>query len=235
MAYSCFQPKALTRTAAAVTVPVACWVAAALPALAQTESLEGTRWQLQSIQYSNDTTVTIADPSRYTLEFRENGELGIQADCNRGFGNYTQSGSELRLQPVGVTRAACGPDSASEEFLRNLPYAATFVMQEGTLFVNLSLDTGNLVFAPAPSLAGRPEVCAVVTTLPQAEDTDTLLTLLGTDRGGVVASLEALSGLMARLDDEGYGWPNVLGTEGGAPETQLQPWLIGALRMACEE
>ncbi|NJK37440.1 MAG: hypothetical protein HC825_03525 [Oscillatoriales cyanobacterium RM1_1_9] len=37
---------------------------------------------------------------------------------------------------------------------------------------------------------------------------------------------------MQRLDAEKYGWQNILG--GDTLEVQLQPWLIGALRMACE-
>ncbi|MBE9139799.1 DUF4377 domain-containing protein [Nodosilinea sp. LEGE 07088] len=96
--------------------------------------------------------------------------------------------------------------------------------------VDVVMMTPVAVTSASPS---RAEVCAVVTTMPDAGDTDALLTLLGTDREGVITDLEAMSANMQQYNDEGYGWQNVMDNP-YSPAPQPGPWLIGALRLACE-
>jgi uncharacterized lipoprotein YbaY len=77
------------------------------------------------------------------------------------------------------------------------------------------------------------EVCAIVTDMPGAEDTDAFLSLLDTTRQDVVADLEAMRSNMMQYDAEGYGWQNIIDSPDGlAPRPGA--WLLGALRMACE-
>lgn len=84
--------------------------------------------------------------------------------------------------------------------------------------------------SPTPS---SEEVCAIVTAMPGAEDTDKLLDLLDTERSQVITDLEAMSSNMAQYDAEVYGWQNVIDGS-SALEPVPGAWLIGALRMACE-
>lgn len=91
----------------------------------------------------------------------------------------------------------------------------------------------SLAQAQEPVTPGQAEVCAVVTAMPDAADTDELLTLLDTDRAEVIADLEAMSRNMAQYNTEGYGWQNIIDGS-SALEPVPGAWLIGALRMACE-
>jgi hypothetical protein len=91
------------------------------------------------------------------------------------------------------------------------------------------------VVSKTPAISSsRGDVCAIVTTMPSAADTDEMLALLDTDRTGVLTDLEAMSANMQRYDDEGYGWQNVIDSP-DALAPQPDAWLIGALRMACED
>ncbi|MGF1490912.1 MAG: YbaY family lipoprotein [Microcoleaceae cyanobacterium] len=87
--------------------------------------------------------------------------------------------------------------------------------------------------ASAQTMPSRKQVCAIVKMMPGTSDTDELVSLLGTTRTGIIDSLNELKILMERLDTEGYGWQNVLGSS--SPEVQIQPSIIGALSMACED
>lgn len=86
----------------------------------------------------------------------------------------------------------------------------------------------------APLTPSRAEVCAIVTTMPSAEDTDGMLALLDTTRQEVIADLEAMRSNMQQYDAEGYGWQNTI-DDPSALEPKPGAWLIGALRMACED
>lgn len=86
----------------------------------------------------------------------------------------------------------------------------------------------------APLTPSRAEVCAIVTSMPSAADPDGMLSLLDTTRQGVISDLEAMRLNMQRYDAEGYGWHNTI-DDPSASEPKPGPWLIGALRMACEE
>lgn len=44
--------------------------------------LTNTVWQLEQIQYSDDKLLEPASPSDYTIEFMDDGQLAIRADCN---------------------------------------------------------------------------------------------------------------------------------------------------------
>ena len=83
-----------------------------IPPAKAPDALAGTRWQLDSIDYMDDTTVKPDDSAKYTLEFDAAGMVGMQADCNRLRGTYTfMAPSGLEFGPLMSTRAACPPDS----------------------------------------------------------------------------------------------------------------------------
>lgn len=93
--------------------------------------------------------IVVDDPSLYTLEFLADGTYHIVADCNLGSGGYTVDGSSLTLGPGPMTLAACAPESLADVYVRDLGDVVTYVFDGDTLVLNLKMDAGNMVFAPA--------------------------------------------------------------------------------------
>ncbi len=87
-------------------------------AQAQEPTLTDTVWELQQILYNNDTSLEPADPADYTIQFFEDGTVGVQADCNVVRGTYDALNDFIALGPS--TLAACGPDSIDDEYRRGL-------------------------------------------------------------------------------------------------------------------
>lgn len=112
-------------------------------------SLVGITWQWVETVYGDDSMVTVADPTRYTLTFMDDGSLAAQVDCNRGMGSFTTDGSSLTIGPLATTRMACPEDSQANVFLQDLERTATFVFDGPNLVLNMMLDSGNIYFEPA--------------------------------------------------------------------------------------
>jgi heat shock protein HslJ len=203
------------------------------PASAPASDLVGIQWQLQQVQFNNDELITIGDPSLYTLEFLPDDEVAVRADCNRAVGTYTQTGSQLSITLGPTTLAACPPGSFSDRYLQTLQGAAGYFIDDGNLYIDLKVDTGTMMFAPAEMSLSREALCAIVSELPDAGNVEEVLATLNIDLEELIENQRALRIVMERLDAEGYGWQNVLG--GSSPDVQLQPWLIAALRLACED
>lgn len=83
---------------------------------------------------------------------------------------------------------------------------------------------------PPPS---RAEVCTVVKSMPNSNNTDEMLSLLETSRSQVVQDLIAVKSDMELYDAEKYGWPSMINSS-DALKPNHSAWLIGALRIACE-
>ncbi len=117
-------------------------------------TLTGVVWQWQRTEMSNDTTVTPDDPTKYTVEFGEDGKLAIKADCKQTGGDYTADGQSLSIQPGPTTKQICSKTSQADEFLKELGYAATYLFDDnGNLVINMQMDGGNMYFAPAETVA----------------------------------------------------------------------------------
>jgi heat shock protein HslJ len=78
--------------------------------------LQGTKWILESIQYSNQNIIPI-DRMFYVL-FNEDLTFQMQVDCNTCSGTYsTGAGHSIRFSHQMVcTDAFCGDDSKDDEF-----------------------------------------------------------------------------------------------------------------------
>ena len=133
---------------ALLTCVVAAWGTAAAQSLP--EAVTETLWQLQRIQYMDDSVTVASDPARYTLRFGRDGRVQVQADCNRGAGGYETDGSSLRFLPIALTRALCPADSIDTEFARELANVVSFVLDGGTLALATAADTSILTFEAAP-------------------------------------------------------------------------------------
>lgn len=113
-----------------------------------TPALVGTVWKLQQIQF-NDGKLLVADPpENYTAEFMADGSLVVQADCNRGRGQFTTNDdSRLDVSPIATTMAACPEGSIGNEFVQALGNSAIYFFRGGDLFVDLAFDSGTMQFS----------------------------------------------------------------------------------------
>jgi len=139
-----------TITATGASLVMVGTTACTLPQTPADESmLTGSVWQLQQIQFGDGTVVTPSDPANYTVEFLDDGQLGIQADCNRVLGEYVGESGILDITLGPSTLAACGPDSIDTEFTRALSNASLYFFQDGDLFIDLIYDSGTMQLSPA--------------------------------------------------------------------------------------
>ena len=110
----------------------------------------GPTWQWEEFQDTAEiNSLTVPDPENYTLTLNDDGTASIQADCNQVTWSYTLDGSQLTFDTTGpATLAMCAEGSLDQQFLERLGYTATFVLEDGKLYLNLFADAGNLVFHP---------------------------------------------------------------------------------------
>lgn len=112
--------------------------------------LVGTTWSLVEIQSMDDSLYKPEGRNLYTLEFLEDGNLLVRADCNRGRGSWRgETRSRLVFGPIASTRAFCGAESLHDRFLSNLSYVRSYVMQDGELYLATMADGAILRFKPA--------------------------------------------------------------------------------------
>lgn len=111
-------------------------------------TLVGPTWQWAQTEYSDGTVVAAVDPSRYTLAFLADGALQVQLDCNRGGGSYTVDGASLTFGPIASTLMGCPADSQDGVFGQDLGRVASYVIEDGMLYLALAVDGGIMTFAP---------------------------------------------------------------------------------------
>ena len=71
----------------------------------------GTVWKLESMERTGAARFVPEDPNKFTVEFKADGSLGVQADCNGCGGTYTLSDGALNSGPLVCTLIACpGPE-----------------------------------------------------------------------------------------------------------------------------
>lgn len=122
---------------------------------ADSPTLTGVVWQWQETLMSDGTRFAPEAPTNYTVAFRADGSLSIQAACNRATGAYTVDGSSISVVDGATTLMACPQDALGSEFLAQLGSAAIFFFQDGELYLDLKFDSGTMRFAPQPfSLTG---------------------------------------------------------------------------------
>ena len=75
----------------------------------------GTVWRLESMERTGAARFAPDDPSRFTVEFKADGSLGVRADCNVCGGSYTLNGGRLTSGPLVCTLVAC-PQPEGQQF-----------------------------------------------------------------------------------------------------------------------
>ena len=119
--------------------------------------LEGTTWQLVSIQSMDDAqgTTPVPDPSKFMVTFDKSGQAFFQLDCNRGKGSYTTStsgdGSEGKLEfgPIAATRMMCPQPSLDQRVGKALSDVRTYLFKDEQLHMSQMADSGILSWKQA--------------------------------------------------------------------------------------
>lgn len=120
--------------------------------------LAGTTWTLVHFQSSDDTQGTLIPPnvSRYTLQFRPDGVLALQLDCNRGSARWSTRpssarGGQLDISQGAMTRAMCAPGAMDTRIARDLSRIRSYTLTPTGLSLALEADAGVYLWAPLPS------------------------------------------------------------------------------------
>jgi len=111
-------------------------------------NLVGPVWTWQETRRGDGDVTKAPDPTRYTIEFIEDGAVGIRADCNQVTGVYTASNGELQITPLTSTQALCLPPSLEGEFVQELGAASTYAVEDGVLTVATDVADGQMIFSP---------------------------------------------------------------------------------------
>lgn len=114
----------------------------------ETFNLEGTSWQLVQIQSMDDKVLVPNNPRNFTVRFRTENRLVVEADCNRAGATWLQDGSSLVFEGLVTTRAMCPPPSMFNRFIADLTYISSFVTRDGHLFLATMADGAILEFEP---------------------------------------------------------------------------------------
>lgn len=101
----------------------------------------GVLWQWQN--------PAIADPAKYTLQFMAEGQLLVQADCNRGSGPYTLVSQRLFIANIALTRMACPSDSLDQTFLEQVGSVDGYRLEGEKLVLTVRVAPGTMTFTPA--------------------------------------------------------------------------------------
>lgn len=116
------------------------------------EALTGKTWTLVEIQSMDDSLYTPREGHSYTLEFKEDGQVQVLADCNRGFGSWEHTPpSGISMGPVAVTKMYCGDGSIDNRYLTDLSYVRSYVLRDTNLYLATMADGSILKFASAVS------------------------------------------------------------------------------------
>lgn len=70
--------------------------------------------------YNDDRKVLPEQPKNYTVQFLDNGEVTVKADCNQKGGIYSIRDKRLSIEITHSTMAACPEGSLEDEFVRGL-------------------------------------------------------------------------------------------------------------------
>lgn len=106
-------------------------------------------WQWTGTTGADGTETAPDDPTRYTLDFRADGTVAIQADCNSATATASGEEGSLAIAVGAITAAECPEGSLSTEFVAQLGQVESFQVDGETLDLTLA-DGGVMTFQAAP-------------------------------------------------------------------------------------
>lgn len=121
-------------------------VAPTNPAVAYRQLLIANEWKW--VQTTTSTqTITVDDPSKYSVRFNGANGFGVTSDCNIGAGNFVVVGNVLDIKDLQSTKIFCGETSLDTTFTTELLSADTFSFQGSTLLIVLKDNGGTMKFS----------------------------------------------------------------------------------------
>jgi heat shock protein HslJ len=114
------------------------------------QSFSSAVWQLDDI--SGPLTAQVEPSSRYTVQFRSDGTVSIQADCNRASGLWTGGTTSLDVTITLSTPTTCPSGSFGRTFLQALDGATGYSLSGTRLTLPYEANgtTGSMVLVAAP-------------------------------------------------------------------------------------
>ncbi len=129
--------------------------------------LVGTTWQWAKSTDSSGKETKVNQPDKYTLQFfSADGKVAVKADCNTASGSFTADGHNLTFSLGPLTLAACPAGSLSDQFIKELGEAQSYLFDGDNLIVDWKLDSGSMRFAKAGSAASAPTATAKPRVVP---------------------------------------------------------------------
>ena len=133
------------RVLLALVAVIAVILVACQPAADGGAALTGKLWQWTETTLSEPAAV--ADPTRYTITFAEDGTYSAKVDCNQASGAFTTTAEGgITIQPGPTTLVGCPAESRADEYLAGLLGATGYTVTDSELV--LTTATGTLTFAP---------------------------------------------------------------------------------------
>ena len=111
-------------------------------------------WQWQDLVETQPAAQSIVpNPNKYTIGFRYDGALIVQADCNDLQDTYDLQGEQISLTLDQAALVLCGEESLNEEFLTLLNAVDTYTLVGDRLELKTS-NGATMGFASSGKLAG---------------------------------------------------------------------------------
>jgi len=104
---------------------------------AQTQSLDGTSWQVISYNNGNQAVTSVLAGTELTAIFGTDGNLSGSSGCNTYVGSYKVDGDKITIGPLASTKKFCidpaGVMDQESQFLAALQSAAAYKMEGNRL------------------------------------------------------------------------------------------------------
>ena len=122
-----------------------------------------------AVVVAEDGTVTVSEPTKFTLTFLADGTVQVQSSCNSGGGPYSVDGNSLTLGPMVFTTMACDDMEAEMIFVQQLNMVGSFRVEENARLFLESGETTAAAAAAGGEVAGQTTPGAPAGEAPPAE------------------------------------------------------------------
>ena len=120
-----------------------------LPLISCSEGVKGASdvvggvWRLSSMRLAGASSSFVPDDaSRFTVEFKADGTIGVRADCNSCGGSYALSGDRLTVPGMACTLALCATPQGGE--FANLIEGVSTLGKDGETTLELASPDGTI-------------------------------------------------------------------------------------------
>jgi heat shock protein HslJ len=103
-------------------------------------------WRLSSMRLAGASSSFVPDdPSRFTVEFKADGTIGVRADCNSCGGSYALRGDRLTVPGMACTLALCATPQGGE--FANLIEGVSTLDRGGEATLTVASPDGTITLA----------------------------------------------------------------------------------------